>query len=860
MVSVLNRLLARIRNRRFDEDLAEELRFHEEMKRQDLEARGMDRSDARAAARRALGNTTLMREESRRVWIAPWLESIVQDVRYAVRSLLRQPLHSVTAVIVLVLAIGLNTSLFTFFKANALEPWPADDPERLVQIRATSGNRAVGLTLDEFRFMQQHAVAFRDIGALVVSPALMEVEGLADTGVQDASVTWNFLDLLGASVHLGRGFVRSDENAGQEQIPAVISDHLWRTYFAADPGIAGRNIRLNRKPFTIVGVLEPAVDGLAHPVDVWLPLAHAPLELPPPNACCVSVIGRLADGVESRRARNDLQLLYQQSASGSRGSAHIEVFGTEYISMPGASDINSIALAGLALMLLFLLACANVGNLQLARGFARRRELATRVAIGASRGRIVRQLLVEALVLSVAAGLLSIGAAAILPQAVLSIFGHEIPPTRVSRFRPDWLVIAFTAITSVVACVSVGLAPAVRSTRQTIPLGSLDRNSTPRLRFGLRGALLAAQIATCTVLLIAAGLVTRAISHALSFDPGFAVNDVLRVSAFLPRDTPDDQQNAFLKRLFAMLEQDAGEPIAVATQAPLVSADHARFYTTRIALPGQNAETAETVQRRSVSARYFDVLGIPIVKGRAFPSNATGEVLVNEAFARQFFPGEDAIGRTLRELNRAGAIAGSHVIVGIVRDAHLAGHERIPPLVFRPTTQGVFLTRGGPAAVEKIRTAALSLNAAVTVRAWPLADDLRDDLESSRQGAMIAWAIGLLGLTLATVGVFGVFAYSVEERRREIGVRLALGAGRMQIVALLLSASGRALTVGLCAGILLSLAAGPILRSYLFGLSAVDPLAYGLVLSILAAAAGVATLIPARRACLVDPARTLREE
>jgi predicted permease len=573
------------------------------------------------------------------------------------------------------------------------------------------------------------------------------------------------------------------------------------------------------------------------------------------------VVGRLAEGLDDARARAEVQTLHDRfGAASRRKTGQVQVFGTAYVSRPGQSDLDVIGAVGLALLLVLLLACANVGNLQLARGFARRRELATRLAIGASRARIIRQLLIESLVLSLAAGAVAIVIAAVLPQAVLSLLGQEIPPTRVSRFRPDWPVFAFTGTVCVIACVAFGLAPALRSTHTTIPLGSMDRHSTRRLRLGLRSVLLAAQIATCTALLAAAGLVTRAIVHVMSFDPGFRTEDLLRVSAFLPSDTPDERERTFLRQLLAALERDAPDRIAVSSPSPILSDGHARIFVMRVLLGNQSAASPHVVQRRSVSRNFFEVLGIPLLKGRVFASDATGELIVNEAFARMYFAGEDPVGRPIREIDRKGGVAASHTIVGVVGDVYLSGVERIEPLVFRPTTMGTFLTRGGPAAVERIRTAALGLNAAATVRAWPIRDDLSADLEASRQGAAVAWAIGLLGLLLATVGVFGVFAYAVEERRREIGVRLALGAARAQIVRTMISTSGRAIAAGLALGILLSFACGPVLRSYLYGLSPLDPVAYGLVLALLAAAGLCATVVPARRACRVDPAVTLRED
>ena len=306
--------------------------------------------------------------------------------------------------------------------------------------------------------------------------------------------------------------------------------------------------------------------------------------------------------------------------AGKRKTGVVGVYGTSSADGPSASRQLAVvpALLG-ALGLVLILACANVGNLQLARGLARRREISTRMAIGAGRGRIVRQLLVEGMVLAGAAGALSVAVAAFLPGLLLALTGDEIPPTRADRFVPDWLVIAVTAATCLVSCILFALAPALHATRRTIPLGVLDRSSTRRARFHLRGGFLATQIALCTVLLIGAGLVTRAIAHAMVFDPGFRVEGVQRISASLPSETPADQQRLFAEGILAELERDEVAHVASAHHGPVAPSG---FYTMNVILPQENASDYRSVERRSVSRDYFKVLGIPIVKGRTFPSAA----------------------------------------------------------------------------------------------------------------------------------------------------------------------------------------------------------------------------------------------
>jgi putative ABC transport system permease protein len=419
-------------------------------------------------------------------------------------------------------------------------------------------------------------------------------------------------------------------------------------------------------------------------------------------------------------------------------------------------------------------------------------------------------------------------------------------------------VLLFILTICTLACLVFALAPALHATRVNIPLATLDRAATPPGRLRLRGLLLATQIAACTVLLVGAGLLTRAVAHAMHYDLGYAVEGVDMVSLEFPSGTPTAQRTAVARGALEAVAAAGGPPVALTQFAPPSS----RPLVMHMALPHRPANEYETVGLRSGSSAFFDVLGIPVVRGRMFGPDARTEAVVNEAFARAYWAGEEVLGRTARDVDRKGRVRRTFTIVGVVKDAYLTGLERVDPVIFTPATWewGVFLTRGGPETVERIRAAAVSLNPAVTVTRAPLRESLRQLLVTSRGAATIAWTLGVLGVALAAVGVFGVFAYSVEERRREIGVRLALGAARSQIVRMLVATSGRAMTVGLALGLLLSLACGPVLRSYLFGLHPLDPLAYGGVLALLAATATLATLVPARRACRMDPAVTLRED
>jgi putative ABC transport system permease protein len=451
------------------------------------------------------------------------------------------------------------------------------------------------------------------------------------------------------------------------------------------------------------------------------------------------------------------------------------------------------------------------------------------------------------------AAALAIGVAAVLPTVLLRLAGEDVPPYLQRRLVPDGQVLVFSLAVATLACLFFGLAPAFRATRGTIPIGAIDRGSTRATRVPLRTVFLATQVAVCTVLLIGAGLLTRAVNYAMTFDPGFAVDGVRITSVSLPPDSYNRaQQTAFITQVREQLERDYPGGIALATPTPL----QMRLGMT-IRLP--NERTDRHVMTTAVSPSYFDVLNIPVVQGQVFDRKSTTEAVVNQALAALLWPGQNPLGQIVHDVERD-TVSRTFTVVGVVRNAYLTRLDSVEPMIFTPAARGQLITRGNTEAVERIRAVALGINQAAVIRTSPVTDNFRRQLEESRMGATLAWGIGLLGLTLAAVGVFGVFAYAAEERRREIGLRLALGATRSQIIRLLVRTSGRALFFGLAAGVLASFGAEPVLDQYLYGMNPLDPRAYGSVAGLLIVAGSLATFIPARRACKVDPAVTLREE
>jgi macrolide transport system ATP-binding/permease protein len=890
MIGLLRRLRARLRYRRFDDDLSEEMAFHQAMKQQELEQNGLSTADARGAARREMGNITRAREDSRGVWIASWLESIWQDIVYAVRNLRRQPAFTLAAFAALLLGIGLNTSAFTLFNAVALRPWPVEDPGRVVRIYnrgpGPNGRRqgVGGFGLAEYRYLREHTRTFTGLIATRQSTARLGHEDVGQsTGFE--YVSHNYFDTLGVELILGRGFLRDEDVPASPTAVAVISHRLWTRVLSSDPNVLGRTLPIEDVPFTIVGVASPDFTGTTDSAqDLWLPLsalrllqpdqAYARSVLEKPDYCCSQIAGRLAPAVTREQARAELNVLSNQyHAQWKLEESGVVFSSTAFFSHPNSQRkmLPMIGLMSVAVVLVLLLACANVGNLLLARGMARRREIAIRLSLGASRARVVRQLMTEGLVLAVIAGAAAIGVAYVLP----AFFFRQVSSADLGySIEPDVTTLAFTAGASLLACLLFALAPALRVTSTRAKKGAgtgaasyvtaatqPGRDLASRAGAsgtGLRGMLLATQLGLSIMLLAGAGLLLRSVHYAQRHDPGFRIDDVMVASPLLPRQAYDEKRGeAFIENLASTLREDSGLRVGSTALVPLGNATG----WTDFRFPGQDKSRARQIRTQDVSTDYFDVLGIPLVAGRVFgPADGRQVVLINEAMARQYFAGENPVGRTL--------VMGQDKdwqIIGIVRDAYVSGLDRVHPLVF-----GQNVGRGARLVIRsdanagdiaaRVKAVATRLDSRVQIDAKPLATYRDRWLAPARVMATTAGIVSLLALALASVGVFGVFAFVVQERTREIGIRMAIGARAGQVVRLVLRSTSWATAAGLVLGLAGSVLVSRALDGFTDGIARFDVMAYGGVAAILAVAALVATYVPVRRATRVDPATALRCE
>jgi predicted permease len=854
------------RGKRALQGLDDDIRDHIEHEVQTFMAQGLSPEEARRQAMLKFGNVALIQEDTRRVWTWLWLEHLAHDARFALRMLRREPGFAAVALSVLATVIGLNTSVFTITAGLLFRPWAGvTDPSRVVLMYpADSRGNTTGFSLAEYRFLADHTRSLA--GTAAMRPESVQLGSDGALGTSSALlVSGNFFDVLGIVLPHGRGFRPDEDRAGAPQAVAVLGFDFWEVRFGGDVSIIGTSLQINDMAYTIVGIAPRAFVGPGR-ANLFLPVAAVSLLHPndptissllyEPDYCCSDVLGRLAPGTTREQARAELEALSRSfRTEAAIDLRSILVTGTEFLARPGRKNqlLVSLAFVSVALVLVWMLACANIGNLFIARAAARAREISIRLALGASRPRVVRQLLTEGFVLSLAASGLGVVIAYVLPTVILRFVADAgSPPFSLS---PDGVVLGYAVLMAAASSIAFGLAPALHATRGRMSIASTAREGLGSSAGRLRSVLLAVQVAVSVILLVSAGLLVRGVQRAGSFDPGFAVNDVSVVSFDLPATYDDARSTALFADLASALDEFPVATVGLAGREPLARSRDIAF----VRLHGTTDATPTPYLK--VSPGYFDVLGIRIVAGRNFQSAETGgSALINESMARRYWPNESPIGKTV--VIQGDRQSPSREIVGVVRDAHTLRLDAVEPLLYQPITGDprvpkVLVRTSRAAGVARIIS---RLDPRARVQTTPLSAILNSELDSSRVGARLVGALGAFALALAAVGMFGVFAYNVRQRTREIGIRIALGAQPGAVVRLVLSGQSRALLVGLSVGVLGVVAASVILRSYLYGLSPADPVTYLAVAAALTFAAFVAGYVPARRATSIDAATTLRSE
>jgi len=869
------------------EHLDEDIRDHIEIETLDNIDRGMSPQEARYAALRKFGNVTHIKEQTREVWSIVWLEQLLQDIRFGIRMLWRTPGITIAAVLAIALGIGVNVGVFSVLNGAALRLLPIPRAEQVVNVsqifhgrtsRNTHGETSM-FSYPEYLDYRDHNHVFS--GLIAYEPFIdATLAGGKAQQLLGTAATCNYFDVLDEHPAQGRGFADSDCSVSGENAVVVISDELWRGRFAGDPLLIGKTIVLNRTAYTVVGIARPGFTGTEPiPSAFWAPVTmQKALEpgldrLPDDNLSWLAFLGRTRQGVTMPQVRADLGVIAARIDQHHPGRITSLAIGTAtFFSRPDEREVlvpvASVILGAFALVL--LIACANVANLLLARASARQKEIALRLSIGASRWRLIRQLMTESLLLSIAGGVLGSAIAfwsfVKITEFVTSHLPHSVPTFTVN-VAPNLQVLAYALGLTLLTGIAFGLIPAWRGSRLDLntALKGDGQHSGPGKTGGrfLLNALVGCQVAVCMVLLLAAGLLLRGLYYAQTVNPGFEDKNVAQ--AFLNlRSQGYDQSRAtvFMQSLRQRIEGLPGViEVAQAECAPLshdFSADH-------FTVPGRTDKIA--IEYNHVSPEYFSVVGIPIVRGRGFEAGETHEsqgVIVTESTAQSLYPGEDPLGKPLRE-----DTGREYSVIGVVKDAQVShlGDLNTMYLYFpagpQDNTRSYLLVRhaaGFTGTAKGIRDVAHSLDADVSFDVTRLEDNLEVWRAPSRIVAVLATALGALALLLASIGLYGMVSYSVSRCVREIGIRMALGANGKDVMNLVLWQAMRPVLIGGIVGIILCAGVSHVLSSMLFGLSAHDPIAFICVPLFLLVVALIASYIPARRATLVDPIIALRCE
>jgi len=827
--------------------------------------------------------------------------TLLQDLRYAARTAIRDKSFSLIAIVTLALGIGANTALFTIVKAVVLEPLPFRHPDQLVRATVDFNGqhvKDVGLSVPELFDLRDRSGVFESIaGVWVISANLTETD--EPERIETALVDANYFSMLGVTASLGRVFGMSDAQPGITEV-AVISDALWRRRFGADPRVLGRRIRIDNDLYSIIGVAPPS---FRHPgrtvqtdVEVWAPAGwHAsPFPTQPIRRAYLlqGALGRLKPGVSvaSAQARidalsDDLRRQYATDYPSAVGWAiRLVPLHDDLVGDVRPALLTLFAAVGVVL----LIACANVANLLLARSSVRQREVAIRRAVGATRGRLVAQLLTESVALAAAGSLLGLLVAVWGLEGLVRLSPANLP--RLHDIAINGGVLAFTAALAVATGVAFGLAPAIQGSNVDLNqvMRESGRSATSAGRLArLRAALVAAEFALALVLLVAAALLVQSFWRLQNVRLGFKSSGVLTARLWLPQPNDPssgpyfkhDARVAFYKQVIERVGAlPSVESVGGVVGLPLIGQRGRASFS----IEGRPVEVGDTPssQINLATPEYFATLGVPLLRGRLFSSHddtsAPGAIVVSQSFARRFFPGEDAIGKRIQFANRTNngqpPLAGANwqTIVGIVGDVRSDGVEIAPPpMLYRSVLQQsnldltlVIRTSGDPEIVsEAIRREVHAVDPNEPVYAVRTMETVVAGALAQRRFTMLLLALFAgTALTLSAIGIYGVTAYFVSQRTHEIGIRMALGASAADVVRMVLSQGIRITAVGVAAGLLGAIAVMRAIDRLLYGISARDPLTFAALAGVLTVIALVACYVPARRATRVDPILALRYE
>jgi putative ABC transport system permease protein len=866
------------------QQLDDEIREHIETETQDNIARGMSPEEARYAAVRKFGNVTRVKEDTREVWSFVWLEQLLQDVRFAVRMLRKSPGFTAVAIFTLALGIGANSAMFSVVNGILLRSLPFKEPSRLVTVLDTKPSKGVDwlyVSPNRFEEWVRRNTTFDQIAAAENCFFKLENHG-APILLQGGCATASFFPMLGVQPFLGRLFTPEEDRPGGNTV-AVLSYGCWKEKFGGDPAAIGKTIRrtANDAEFTIIGVLPADFKFATEDFALWAPINTDP-NYRDRDDHHLLVFARLKDGVTLPQAQAQMDGVAQQLASeypttSAGWGITVRPLQRFYSGVRNIRQTLWVLLAAVGFLL--LIACANVANLLLARATVRRKEIAVRLAVGATRSRLVQQLMTESLLLGVMGGATGFLLARLAFKSMMAVAPY-IPSFRPNAIQMDNEVLAFATVTAIVASVAFGLTPALRTSRLDLndALRDAGRGTRGNRRDRLtRSLLVTSEIALAVVLVGGAGLLIESYRNLQTDRLGFNPNNIL-VSTFCCLDeahyrTPSDT-SAYYTQLFERLRELPGvESVSGTDDLPLRQFQGAGSAFEVQGRPAAEPGSEPTADFFLVEPRYFETMQIPLLRGRSFTDHdnehSASVVLINKSLAQRLWPDQDPIGQQLRP------VVGDpsprwYRIIGVVADAKQRGlgteqRSTIYRTIYQSTARYTFvLVRTHPdplsmAAAVKNTIASLDRGLAFGV-VQTLDQQLAQSVSTQRFSMTLLALFGGLALSLAAIGVYGVTAYTAAQRTHEVGVRRALGAQPADIVKLVLGEGLRLSLVGVVVGIACALALTRVMRNLLYGVSTTDPITFFTVSAVLVGVALAACYLPARRAARVDPIVALRFE
>ena len=896
------RWLKYFRRKRRDKELSTEIEAYLLQEIDDNLAAGFSYPEAVSAAHRKFGNITGVKETVRDMNTIGFLETLWQDLRYGARLLRLNPGFFTVATLSLALGIGANTAIFQLLDAVRLRSLPVKAPQELAQLKIVendhccNGNfssRNSDFTYAQFDQIRQQQQGFSGLFAIGDNRFNLTTGGEARFA-QGYWVSGDFFSTLGVSPLIGRVLEKGDDRPGCGSPGAVISYRFWQREFGGDVNALGKKVTLDGHAFEVLGVTPAGFFGVevGRNFDVMVPICSEPWvdgegsHLDKRNNWWIAIMGRLKPGWTASRAAAQLAAISPavfKSTVPSNYEPDMAKYYAEYklTAVPSRSGVSSlkryqdpllILLATAALVL--LIACANLANLMLARASVREREIAIRMAIGASRGRLIRQLLGESLLLAVSGSILGVVLAQALSKYLVSFLTTTESPIFVD-LGMDWHLLGFAAALAILTCLLFGLVPAIRATRTTpgeVMKASSRGLTAARERFGLRRMLVVSQVALSLVLLTGALLFVQSLRNLLTLDAGFRGEGLLiaGIDASRLNYTPTRRTVLYRELLDRIRGAPGVESAAEATVIPISG----NLWNDNVEIVGQKNQRAIVSNFSGVSAGYFRTMGSPLLAGRDFDdrdiAGAPKVAIVNEAFTRKFLKGANPLGKVIRIVTGPGEPERIFQVVGLTRDAKYVNlRDDFKPTVFVAFDQGEadegvrFILRSeeqlGPL-LASVKHAILGVNPGIALEFQTFHNQVQDSLLRERLMATLSSFFGFLAAALATIGLYGVISYMAAQRRNEMGIRIALGADRRHVLGLILGEAGKLLAAGIVIGIFLSAIVARAAGSMLYGLKPQDPITIAFAAILLTAAALPASFLPARRAAGLEPMAALREE